>query len=226
MSDLDIIVQIMFIALGMVFLSFILNKIFGLKRQDMKEIRNNGLNLQQRMKNAQIMGDPEMMRQLQIETSQLMKVMLKKQLIPMGVRCVIFLGIFSIIGLIYAPYEYWFITYFLFSLTFSLLSYGLGKLYKKLTGKEDKSKNFAKELMGLISPGSSELEGFDQYFKPDSLQTQYQPSLHQQPNNTVNQSSEKTDSWKDRIQQENISDENQSSEKTDSWKDRIQQEKQ
>jgi hypothetical protein len=78
--------------------------------------------------------------------------MLKKQIAPMAIRCVIFLGIYAIISFHYGIYEYWFWIYFLFSLILSLLVFGIRKGYMKLTGKESKKEIFTKELIGTLGP--------------------------------------------------------------------------
>ena len=140
MANEIIVIQIMVIALGMVIFSTLLNRIFGLKLEDMKELQTRVLNQQERMRNARALGDMQMMQELQMESTELMKIMMKKQFMPMCVRCIIFMGIFAVIGIIYAPYDFWFITYFLFSLLFSFSAMGIRYAYKKLTHKEDKTK--------------------------------------------------------------------------------------
>ena len=152
MVNAIIVLQIMFIALGMVGFSSLFNRLFGLKLKDMRGLQERGFNLQERMRNAQALGDIQMMRDLQLESVNLMKTMMKKQFIPMCARCGVFLGIFAVIGLIYAPYDYWFLTYFLFSLTFSFGFMGIKYAYRKATHKEDKTKIMSKELMGILSP--------------------------------------------------------------------------
>jgi hypothetical protein len=186
---IEIIFELMYISIGLVIFGLILNKILGLKKSVMKELRENTKNLQERLIQAQVLGDARIIQELQVETMQLMKQMLKKQLLPMGIRCIIFLGIFFVISFFYGHYEYWFWIYFLWSLCFSLLSFGLTKLYKKVTGKEDKRKTFAKEIQSsfFISNTSSETHNS---FKNN----------HELKNEEDNQESERSDAWKDRIQ--------------------------
>ncbi|MBD3341664.1 MAG: hypothetical protein GF353_21345 [Candidatus Lokiarchaeota archaeon] len=200
---IQVVLELMFISIGVVIFGLILNKILGLKSSKMKELRDKAKNLQERLRQAQILNDPQLMQELQAETMQLMKGMLKKQLLPMCIRCIIFLGIFAIISFFYGQYEWWFWVYFLWSLGFSLLSFGLTKLYRKLTGKDDKKKEFAQEIFGSISPAqqgglgslsslgsqsrlehkSDETETFPEYSKEDITPTKI----------------ERKDAWKDKI---------------------------
>jgi len=192
----DIIFELMYISLGLVIFGLILNKILGLKSSVMKEIRNDAKNLQERLKQAQILGDPRIMQELQAETMQLMKQMLKKQFLPMGIRCIIFLGIFFILSFYYGGYEYWYWVYFLWSLGFSLSVFGLTKAYKKVTGKEEEKKSLAKEIAASLGQRSS-------YFisNVSSVKTQDSPIDDQaSKSDEENQESEELDAWKDRLQ--------------------------
>ena len=192
----DIIFELMYISLGLVIFGLILNKILGLKSSVMKEIRNDAKNLQERLKQAQILGDPRIMQELQAETMQLMKQMLKKQFLPMGIRCIIFLGIFFILSFYYGGYEYWYWVYFLWSLGFSLSVFGLTKAYKKVTGKEEEKKSLAKEIAASLGQRSS-------YFisNVSSVETQdSQIDDHASKSDEENQESEESDAWKDRLQ--------------------------
>lgn len=191
----DIIFELMYISLGLVIFGMILNKILGLKSSVMKEIRDDAKNLQERLKQAQVLGDPRIMQELQVETMQLMKQMLKKQFLPMGIRCIIFLGIFFILSFYYGGYEYWYWVYFLWSLGFSLSVFGLTKAYKKVTGKEGEKKSLAKEIAASLGQRSS-------YFisNVSSIETQdSQIDDHTSKNDEENQESEESDAWKDRL---------------------------
>jgi len=189
MANEIIVIQIMFIALGMVIFSTLLNRIFGLKLADMKQLQERIFNHQERMRNAQAIGDMQIMRELQMESVALMKTMMKKQFLPMCLRCVIFIGIFAVIGLIYAPYEFWFITYFLFSLLFSFSAMGIRYAYKKLMHKEDNTRSMSRELMGMLNPTQEDSGRFLQYSRPPQLNTDLEDNLPH----------EGTDSWKDRL---------------------------
>ncbi|MHA1468718.1 MAG: hypothetical protein ACTSP6_11675 [Promethearchaeota archaeon] len=192
----EIIFELMYISLGLSIFGLILNKILGLKSSVMKEIRNDAKNLQDRLKQAQVLGDPRIMQELQAETMQLMKQMLKKQFLPMGIRCIIFLGIFFILSFYYGGYEYWYWVYFLWSLGFSLSVFGLTKAYKKVTGKEEEKKSLAKEIAASLGQRSS-------YFisNVSSIETQdSQIDDQTSKNDEENQEPEESDSWKDRLQ--------------------------
>lgn len=159
----------MFITIGMVALSEILNRIFGLNMETAKLLREKSQELQQRMANARISGDREEMIQLNRDSIEISKLMLKKQLIPSCVRCIIFIGIFALVGVLYANYAEgllpfpilffgsgWFAIYFLFSITFSVILYGFKRLYRKLTGKEVKRSGALGGLLGAFSHQTEE----------------------------------------------------------------------
>lgn len=200
MSNMGIILQIMVITIGMVVFGMILNRLLGLSREKMAEIKQQALNLQERIRNAQVVGDVQMMAQVQRETLQFTKKMMVKQFIPLCARCLIFIVIFAILGFIYADYDSgllpfpllifgtgWVALYFVFSICFSLIIYGIRKLYKKYTGKDITTQSDLREIMELVSP------------------TRQSSGISFQVSRTVNSnleedSSEKSDSWKDRIE--------------------------
>lgn len=207
MSTAVIIIQIMFITIGMIALGMFLNYILGLRKDVLREMRQKVLNLQERMKNAQLIGDPQMMIQLQKESTQFMKLMMKKQLVPMCVRCLLFIGIFAILGIFYAPYDRgllpfpllffgtgWIAIYFIFSISFSLLIYGVKRIYKKVTGKETKTQSSFREIMAMVSPTRQSSEPRFQI----SSRPQYQLNDSEGKNGI---SSPRKDSWKERIEE-------------------------
>ncbi len=200
MSNTLIILIILFITIGMIIFSMLFNKILGLKKEEIKNIREQALNLRERMKNAQVLGDPQLLIQIQRETMQLSKQMMEKQLIPMCLRCFIFIGIFTTLSFILADYDRgllpfplwilgsgWFAIYFIFSITFSLIIFGIKKLYKRFVQKETKKKSYLREIMGILSP-TQQTSGIS-----------YQLSDPTQSQTTSQTSSETVESWKDRI---------------------------
>ena len=203
MANEEIIIQIMLITLGMVGLSEILNRFMGLNMDAAREMREKSKNLQERMKTARLTGNSQEMFELQQESMVLTKLMMRKQMIPSCIRCVIFMGIFGLVGGIYAPYgnllpfpilifgSNWFAVYFLFSISFSLILYGLKRLYRKLTGKEDKRKKASKEILGMLAPESGNQQGNLQLTRPiPDRPLPEQEEIDEQP---------KSDIWKDRI---------------------------
>lgn len=199
----DIIFELMIISFVLVLISLGLNKILGVKPSKMKEIRDKARNLRERVRQAEILGDSILMQQLQVETMQMMRDMLKKQLIPMCIRCFIFLGIFVIISLVYGQYEYWFWFYFLFSFSFSMAAMGLRYAYKKITGKEDKKKSFAKEIMEFVYPSkqfSSQKSGFHIEGHPATETQDVINNLERTKVDVQNQKVQKPDAWKDKMQ--------------------------
>ena len=161
MSIILVILQILFITLGMIVLGMILNYFLGLRKEVVRDMRKKALNLRERMKNSQLIGDNQMMAKLQQESVQFMKLMMKKQMIPMCLRCFIFIGLFMILGFIYSGYESgllpfpllifgsgWLALYIIFSLYFTLFIWGV----KRLTGMGTKTQSTVKEIMGIVSP--------------------------------------------------------------------------
>jgi hypothetical protein len=195
----------MYISIGLVIFGYFLNWILGLKPELMKETRKNALNLQERMRQAQILGDEQIMLELQQETMALMKNMLKKQFAPLIIRCVIFLGIFALLSFYYGIYENWFWVYFLFSLGFSLLAFGIRKLILRLTAKESKKDKVAKELMSITS-SFPRTESILSLSDDKQNVTDSNSSLTSQINNNQTkedsekeQQSNTTDSWKEKM---------------------------
>jgi len=200
MSDAFIIVQIVLITIGMVFLGMVLNKLLGLSKDKISEFKEQAFNLQERMKNAQVLADPQLMLQVQRETMQFTKSIMIKQFVPLCLRCFIFIGIFAVLGFIYADYDSgllpfpllifgtgWVAIYFIFSISFSLIIFGMKKLYKRITGKQVSSQGHLREIMELVSPTQ----------RSSGISFQVANPV---PFNTDEDSSEKSDSWKDRIQ--------------------------
>ncbi|MFX1259758.1 MAG: hypothetical protein ACFFC9_00935 [Promethearchaeota archaeon] len=191
-----IIISIMLMTIGMIALGLIFNKIMGINPEIAKEFRDKATNLQERMKTAQMMGDGRQMMELQKESMQLTKQMMKKQLLPSCIRCIIFLIIFAILGIVYAEYasgllpfpilifgDGWVALYFLFSIGFTLLIWATKKLYRKVTGKGGKGKT--RDILNMLSPIS---DGYQTY--------------HSTTPSTINSDSgvvKPSDSWKDKI---------------------------
>jgi len=173
MANEEIIVGIMFITLAMIGVGELLNRIMGVKNDAVRELREKSKSLQERMKTAQLTGNTQIMYELQRESMELTKIIMKKQMIPSCVRCFIFMGIFTVIGTVYAGYAEgllpfpivffgsgWFAVYFLFSITFSLILYGFKRLYRKLTGKE--VKRVKPSILGMASSKSEDSESIIQ----------------------------------------------------------------
>ncbi len=201
MSNAGIILQIMLITIGMIILGMILNKVLGLSKEKITEFKERASNLQERIRNAQVIGDIQMMARLQRETMQFTKQIIIKQFVPLCLRCFIFIGVFAVLGFIYADYASgllpfpllifgngWVAIYFIFSISFSLLIFGIKKLYKRVTGKDISTQNNLREIMQLVSP-TQQTSGIS-----------YQVSGAVPSSKEEENSSEKTDSWKERIQ--------------------------
>lgn len=205
MSKAIIILQILLITIGMIIFRMVLNRILGLRKERMHEFKEKALNLQERIKNAQALGDIRLMAQLQRETMQLTRQIMVKQFIPMCMSCIIFLGIFIFLSFIYAeagknllPFNIfilgrgWVAVYFLFSIGFSLIIFGLKKLYRRITGKNVSKQSNLREIIGIISPPQP-LSGIS-YGLSDTLPTRMGDHSMKQ------EETKSKDSWKDRIQ--------------------------
>ncbi|MFX0000553.1 MAG: hypothetical protein ACFE9Q_10095 [Candidatus Hodarchaeota archaeon] len=201
MSNVVIIIQIMFITIGMTILRIGLNYVLGLRKENLSELRKKALNLQERIRNAQVLGDYQLLAQTQQESVQFMKLMMKKQFFPMCISCSVFMGIFAVLLFIYADYASgllpipilifgngWVAIYFIFSIGFSLIIYGVKKLYKKVTGKETKTQSSLREIMSIVSPTRQNM-GLS-FFESSSSQNQL-----------VDEDSKSKDSWKQRIEE-------------------------
>jgi len=214
MSNAAIILQIMGITMGVIILGMFLNKILGLSKEKMTEFKEKALNIQERMRNARVIGDIQTMTQLQRETMQFTKQIMIKQFIPLCLRCVIFIGIFGILGVIYADYQVgllpfpvlifgngWVALYFIFSISFSLIIYGVKRLYKKITGKTGSTQSNLRDVLEIVSPtrrtsGSSFQVSGTATSSPSRITT----VNTNMASNTEDESRGKSDSWKDRIE--------------------------
>lgn len=201
MSELTIILILMFISLGMTLLGLLFNHFFGLTGDKMKDFRERAKRLQERLRNAQAVGDPQMMREVQSESMEMTKEMMKNQFIPLCGRCILFLGIFVVLGFIFNDYgsgllpveipflgSGWFFWYFIFSLGFSLLFWGIRKAYRKITGKE-KPTSMTKEMMDMLSPSSQRTRTSNEGIQYGNELTSSQPSTEEG----------KDDSWKEKL---------------------------
>lgn len=199
MTNEEVIVGIMLTTLIMLGVGEILNRIMGIKSDNIRELQEKLRNLRERMRTAQLTGNAQIMLELQRESMELTKIMMKKQIIPSCVRCLIFWGIFAVIGTVYAGYTEgllpfpiiffgtgWLAVYFLFSITFSLILYGFKRLYRKLTGKE--VKRVKPSIIGMASSKAEDSESVIQ------LTRQIDEPI-QEPGYV----DEQEDSWKNRI---------------------------
>ncbi|MFX1304042.1 MAG: EMC3/TMCO1 family protein [Promethearchaeota archaeon] len=205
MSNIVIIILIMIITIGMIMLGISLNYFLGLREGNLRDMRKKASNLRERMKNAQLLGDFQLMAELQQESVRFMKQIMKKQMVPLCVRCLIFIGIFIVLGFIYADYSSgllpfpllifgsgWVAIYLIFSIGFSLLIYGIKKIYKRITGKETKTQSELKEIMEIVSPPQQSTGSPFQI----SSSTEYQSTKYRDDT-----AEPRKDSWKDRIEE-------------------------
>lgn len=205
----------MFITIGMIFLGFVLSKVLGIHKEALKEFRDKALNLQDRLRNAQLLGDVQLMVQIQQETMQFTRQVMIKNFIPMCLRCLIFIGIWVVLGVIYSAYDSgllpfrllifgsgWVAIYFIFYICFSLILFGVKKLYKKITGKETKTQRNLRDIMGIISPTQQGSGSPFQLSGTIPSDAQYQFTIQRKSTFEAeeDQSTEKAESWKERIE--------------------------
>lgn len=209
MSNVVIIIQILFVTISMIVLGMGLNYILGLRKEALREMRKKAKNLQERIRNAQLLGDYQLMAQTQQESLQFMKLMMKKQFIPLCLRCVIFISIFGVLGIIYSGYKKgllpfpllifgngWIAIYIIFSISFSLIIYGVKRIYRKITGKGTKTQSYLKEIMGIISSPQQSNE------LPFQISSNTQNDYRDVNVGRTNEDLlPRKDSWKDRIEE-------------------------
>jgi hypothetical protein len=199
----------------MVAFGLIFNYIFGLTGKKMKDMREKAKSLQERLKNAQMVGDPQMMQQVQMEAMSMTKDMMKRQFIPMCIRCILFLGIFFLLSFIYSDYKSgvlpfeipligdgWFAVYFLFSFAFSILFYLIRFIYKKITGRDKAS--VTKEMMEMVSPSNqaSGEQGVVQYsdlLDSEKMKSQEGDSKESQEEE-ISKNQKNGDDWKKKLE--------------------------
>ncbi|HEA70559.1 hypothetical protein LCGC14_1546660 [marine sediment metagenome] len=211
MSNALIILQLLLITICMIMLGMVLNRILGLKKANFNEFKEKALNIQERLKKAQVLGDIRLMAQVQRETMQFTKQIMLKQFIPLCLRCIIFIGIFSILSFFYSGYASgllsfnlfilgsgWVAIYFLFSITLSLIIFGIKKLIKKITGKKMSSQNKFREIMQIVSP-REQLSGVS--YQPPGASISNLQKVKRNVSSSQDGESEESSSWKDRLQQ-------------------------
>ncbi len=186
----DYVFQIFLITLGLTIFGIILNRIMGAKQGKMTGIQEKALILQERMRTAQAIGDYQLLREIQAESLQLTKQMMVKQVLPLCIRCVIFLVIFAVLGFVYADFPEWYFFYILFSLLFSFGFFGINYAYRRFTGKVDKRDNLLKQISGMSYTG--EEDSFQLTHTGDINTLETQP-----PNQDLT-------SWKEKIQPSNL----------------------
>ena len=67
LTNVGVILQIVLISAGVVILGLILNRILGINLETARELRDKAFNLQERMRTAQVTGDPQEMLSLERE---------------------------------------------------------------------------------------------------------------------------------------------------------------
>lgn len=154
----EIILQIMGISLLRLLISNLMNRKFGLSQESMMLQQERMQMLQEKMMKAQRFNNYELFQETQLELSVEMKDLMKKQMIPMCIRTLIFLGVFGLLRLLYGQYDEifpiqilifgkgWAAVYILTSLGASLLIALIKRIFRKGPQKQQFS-----DIAGLNS---------------------------------------------------------------------------
>lgn len=136
--------EILGITFLMMLLSQLFRKKFSVSREGQMELQTKTKEIQDELKLAQAQGDQQKVAKLYAEMTSLMKDMMKNQLLPMIIRSVVFLGIFGLLRMFYGKYDNiigglnWWWTYFIFSLTLSIV---VGLIRKQIKSKRPETES-------------------------------------------------------------------------------------
>jgi uncharacterized membrane protein (DUF106 family) len=153
----DVILQIIFISIGMVLLSQWFQKRFSLPRETQMHLQERLQNIQNEMRVSQ--SNPRQMQSLQNEMMEIMRTIMKKQMAPMCARSILFLGIWGLLGLLYGQYDEvipfwfifgrgWFALYFLVSIILSIIIALIKKEIKKRK-PQDEQGSYIDTIQGM-----------------------------------------------------------------------------
>ncbi|MCP4761005.1 MAG: DUF106 domain-containing protein [archaeon] len=159
-------IQILLITIGIFLLSRFFNKKFGIDRAQQMESQIRNQELQEDLRVATKNGDMEEAQRIQIELMEIMQNMMKKQMLPMCFRSLIFIAFFGILGFIYTGIDFFDFPilifgkgamglYFLYSIGLSLLLLVFRRLRSSLNPEEEK-----KELIDVKTALKSSSGGF------------------------------------------------------------------
>jgi uncharacterized membrane protein (DUF106 family) len=153
------------VTLAMMLLSQFLNKKFGISMSNQRATQARMQELQQQLMEAQRM-DPAEARRLQQESMVMMNQMMRKQLIPSLIRCVIFWVFFFVLTAVFAGLEFFTVPilifgqgvvaiYFIYSIGISLLLFLVKYIRKRTHPNPEADKNapvtdVAKVLGGAV----------------------------------------------------------------------------
>jgi len=136
--------NVFIVSLVMMIISILFSKKFGLPIQQQVEIQQKLRDLQEEMKLAQ--GDIYKMQEIQKQSIELMRIITKKQLLPMCIRTITFFGVYFVMSSFYIGVVFdknplpifgygFFSLYFLYSIGLSLINLLINFLIKKIRKK-------------------------------------------------------------------------------------------
>ncbi|MHA1613064.1 MAG: hypothetical protein ACTSYU_13485 [Promethearchaeota archaeon] len=143
----EVVWQIVGISLIMFTFSQWFSRRFKVSQESQMQIQMQVQDLQDQLKVAQEEHNPELTVQLNAEMMEVMKVMYKKQLVPMLIRSVVFFGLFGLMRLLYGGFDEYlpftfllgrtlFSLYLLVSLSASLVLFLIRYIMKKINPKD------------------------------------------------------------------------------------------
>lgn len=209
----DIILQITLFSIGMVILSNLFAKKFGTSTSQQLELQEKMQQFQVRMQEAQ--HSPQELQRLQVEMMGYMNQMLKKQLLPMLVRTLIFFGFFGLLALLYKEYDEifpfnilffgkgYFALYFVVSLCFSLVVGLIKMIVRKINPKaqpQEKPLDALRALQNNLLIGQM---GQNPYRNP--MSTDINAGMLMDQNNNDASIPKPTKAWKQKLNQTNDS---------------------
>jgi hypothetical protein len=140
--------------IGMLLFSQLFNKFFGIKASDQMATQEHIRELQQELLENQ--DDPNELMRLQGEMAQIMRKMMSKTILPMCIRCVIFWGIFWILGIRFAGVNFigggYFPFYIVVSIGISIAMYYIKRLFKNSGRGPQKEEPFIDIARAMGSP--------------------------------------------------------------------------
>jgi len=169
---MDVWLQILLFSLGISIFSQLLNKLMKIDPNTIKSTQSRLKQLYQELEmnrnsheiNISGGNSPRSNQEINQELFELTKKMTKEQLLPTCLRCGIFWVIYAILGFLYGQYTEgvipfpmlffgsgWVGAYFLFSLIFGFGFYGLQRLYRKITHREQNVISTEKPGLGTES---------------------------------------------------------------------------
>ncbi len=193
--------------------------------------------LQEKLLKAQRFNNIELFQEAQNELANEMRELMRKQMIPMCVRSLVFLGMFGLLGLLYGQYDSifpfpilffgkgWAAVYILTSLGLSLIIALFKKLFKKGTTQQQ-FVDIAGIRSGMMNLSMNQMSPMNPANTINPRPIANNNFAEQPPNlDTSSDAPENVPEWKKRMNAENGTEERKDSQKQDNvpeWKRKLQ----